>query len=65
MIADKEMIAQVRQMAQDNYESWGQYVVECNTDEQLVNDLADFGTLEEWVNIRITVAEIIEERKSY
>jgi hypothetical protein len=63
MVADKEMIAQVRQMAEDNYDSWGQYVVECYTDKELVKDLADFNTLEEWVDIRIAVAEVIAERE--
>jgi hypothetical protein len=65
MVADKEMIAQVKQMAEDNYDSWGQYVVECYTDEEIVKDLANFDTLEEWVDIRIAVAEVIEERESY
>lgn len=65
MIADKEMIARVRKMAEDNYDSWGQYVVECYTDKELVNDLADFNTLQEWVDIRIAVAEVIAERKFY
>ena len=65
MIADKEMVAQVKQMAEDNYDSWGQYVVECYTDKELVKDLADFETLEEWVDIRIAVAEVIAERECY
>jgi hypothetical protein len=65
MIADKEMVAQVKQMAEDNYDSWGQYVVECYTDEEIVKDLANFDTLEEWVDIRIAVEKVIEERESY
>lgn len=65
MIADKDTIARARQLAEDNYDSWGQYVVECYTDAELIEDLAGFDTLDEWIDIRITVAEVIRDRSSY
>jgi hypothetical protein len=65
MVADEKTIAKVRKLAESNYDSWGQYVVECYTDKELVKDLADFNTLEEWIEIRITVAEVIKERSGW
>jgi len=65
MVADEKMVADARRLAETNYESWGQFVVECYTDKELVKDLADFNTLEEWVETRIRVAEIIKERAGW
>ena len=59
-----ELMGKVKKLAQDNYETWGQYVVECYTDEELREDLSDFSTVEEWVDVRISVANILEERSS-
>ena len=59
-----ELISKVKKLAQDNYETWGQYVVECYTDEELRQDLSDFSTVEEWIEVRISVANVLEERSS-
>jgi hypothetical protein len=64
MLVTQEMIVEAKQLAQDNYESWGQYIVECYTDEELKADLADYTTIEEWVDFRIRIADTIEERSS-
>ena len=62
MRATPELLSQVKQMAQDNYETWGQYIVECYTDKELADNLSDFDTLEEWIEIRKSVADVLEER---
>jgi len=65
MIATKELIVEAKKLANDNYESWGQYVVECYTDSELEKDLSDFDSLEDWVDIRIRVADVLEERQAF
>ena len=65
MIANPELISKAKKLAQDNYETWGQWIVECCDDNELALDLANFNTLEEWVDVRISVANILEERSSY
>lgn len=60
-----ELIAEAKKLAHDNYESWGQYVVECYTDSELEKDLSGFDSLEDWVDVRITVAEVLEERQAF
>ena len=62
MKATPELLSQVKQIAQDNYETWGQYIVECYTDTELADNLSDFDTLEEWIEVRKSVANILEER---
>ena len=59
-----KLIAEAKKLAYDNYESWGQYIVECYTDEELEECLEDFDSLEEWVEVRIRVANVLEERES-
>ena len=57
-------IGEAKILAEENYHTWGQYIVECYTGEELAEQLAEFDTLEEWVEIRQRVAEIYEERMS-
>ena len=64
MIVTNELLNNAKNLAQDNYETWGQYIVECYTDEELKESLVDYDTLEEWVEIRKRVAEVYEERSS-
>ena len=64
MIVKDELLNRIKNLAQDNYETWGQYIVECYTDDELKESLVDYDTLEEWVEIRKRVAEIYEERLS-
>ena len=65
MIATKELITEAKKLAQDNYESWGQYVVECYEDNELAESLEDFDSLDEWVEVRISIANIYEEREAF
>jgi len=45
MIATKELITEAKKLAQDNYESWGQYIVECYEDSELAEIIEDFTSL--------------------
>lgn len=65
MLITQELIEKAKKIANENYDSWGQYVVECYTDKELSADLSDFSTLEEWIDIRISVANVLEERSSW
>lgn len=49
------------ELAQDNYATWGQYVVETTTLEELQEQLEDFDTLEQWVEVRERVADAYRE----
>lgn len=60
-----ELVAKAKKLAEDNYETWGQWIVECYSNEELAEALEDFESLEEWVDIRIRVAEVYAERSSY
>ena len=51
-----ELVAEARNLAEDNYSTWGQWVVECMTDAELSESLGDARTLAEWVAIRKVVA---------
>jgi len=65
MLATKELIAEAKKLANDNYESWGQYIVECYEDSELAESLEDFNSLEEWVEVRISIANVLEEREAF
>ena len=60
-----ELVSKAKKLAHDNYESWGQYIVECYTDSELAESLEDFNSLEEWVEVRISIANIYEEREAF
>ena len=64
MIVNDELLNKAKNLAEENYETWGQYIVECYTDEELAEDLYEIGTMEEWVEIRKSVANVIEERRN-
>jgi hypothetical protein len=65
MIITPELIAEAKELANDNYESWGQYVVECYEDSELAESLESFDNLEDWVEVRIAVAEVYAEREAF
>ena len=48
-------------VAQQNYETWGHYIVETRTLDELQEDLQGFNNLEEWIYARERVAEIHQE----
>ena len=60
-----ELIVKAKKLASENYESWGQYIVECYTDEELEECLEDFHSLEEWAEVRLTIANIHKEREAF
>lgn len=65
MLVTQEMIVEAKKLAKDNYEDWGQYVVECYEDGDLKESLESFDTLEDWVEVRIAVAEVYSEREAF
>lgn len=65
MLVTQEMIVEAKKLAQDNYEGWGQYVVECYEDSELAESLESFDTLEDWIEVRIAVAEVYAEREAF
>jgi hypothetical protein len=65
MLVTKELIAEAKKLANDNYESWGQYIVECYEDSELAESLESFDTLEDWIEVRISIANIYEEREAF
>lgn len=60
-----ELIAEAKKLADDNYETWGQYIVECYEDSELAESLEDFNSLNEWVEVRISIANIYEKKAFY
>lgn len=57
-----EILAMAKALANQNYETWGQYVVECYTDDELITDMQDFQDLAEWMDVRVRVGEVYAER---
>ena len=52
---------QAMELAKENYETWGHWVVECLTLSELQVELEYCGSLEEWVEFRISVASTRKE----
>ena len=65
MLVTQEMIVEAKKLSQDNYESWGQYIVECYTDDELKESLESFDNLEDWIEVRIAVAEVYADREAF
>lgn len=65
MLVTQELIVEAKKLANDNYESWGQYIVECYEDGDLKESLESFDTLEDWVEVRIRVAGVYAEREAF
>ena len=60
MICEKEAM----QRATEEYSYWGQWIVECFTEEELKVELADFETIDQWIEWRKILADIFEEREN-
>ena len=65
MLVTQEMIVEAKKLAQDNYESWGQFIVECYDDNELKESLESFDNLEDWIEVRIAVAEVYADREAF
>jgi hypothetical protein len=65
MVVTTDLIDKAKKLANDNYETWGQYIVECYEDSELAESLEDFNNLDEWVEVRISIANIYEEREAF
>lgn len=57
-----EIVAKAEKLAYENYETWGNWVVECFTAEELAEDLKRHASLEAWVKHREDLAGIYDER---
>ena len=57
----EKTVENAKKMAMDNYETWGHWVVECYTNDELQEELDEFDTLKSWINIRISVADARKE----
>lgn len=64
MEVTQEILAKAKQLSLDNYETWGQWVVECMEDKELEEDLRDFENLDDWVEIQERVGKVYEEREN-
>ena len=65
MLVTQELIFKAKKLAQENYMSWGQYVIECYEDSELQESLESFDTLEDWIEVRIRVADVYAERGAF
>jgi hypothetical protein len=54
------MLEKAKRLAEENYESWGQWVIECMSDSDILKSIGT-QTLEEWVEIQESVAGIYRE----
>lgn len=52
------------ELAKENYESWGQWVVECYDQDDLCEELSSFHTIYEWVEHRKTLADYYQEQEN-
>jgi len=57
------VLKEAKRRAEENYPTWGNYVVEAYTDEELTAELADHRSLSDWVTTRRRVASVFEERR--
>ena len=58
------LMAEARKLSEENYSTWGQYIVEATTDEELVDDLQDHTSLKDWVDTRERVADVLQDREA-
>lgn len=56
-----EEVIEAKRLASENYDTWGDTVVECYELEELVESLGDCDSLEDWVELQKTVAGIRED----
>lgn len=50
-------VAEAKKLANENYSDWGQWVIECLDDEELHEEILDYDTIEDWVEMRVGVAD--------
>lgn len=47
--------------ALENYDTWGQWVIECYEDSELIEELNNFNSIEDWIKLRIDIASVYQE----
>ena len=50
-----------KKLAGENYETWGQWVIECMSDSELLEDTLDYDTIKDWVDMRKGVGSVFKE----
>lgn len=64
-MVDPAKIEACKRLARNHYDTWGQWVVECHTDEDIERDLININgdelTLEEYISLREDVAGYYRE----
>ena len=67
-MTNNEKLEEAKKLADENYSEWGQWVVECMTDDEVMESMTDHMgrvmSIEKWVKLRKTVAEIYKEREN-
>lgn len=64
MKVSKEQLNYIKQLAMDNYDTWGSAIVECYTDEELIKDIQEWDSLDEWLILQETVWSVHNEIRS-
>ena len=54
------MLEEAKRLAQENYDTWGHWVVECMTDSDILESIFT-QTIEEWVKTQEAVAGVYKE----
>ena len=57
----KKTLENAKKLALDNYETWGQWVIETYEDSDLQDQLDEYETLEQWVVLRVSIANAFKE----
>ena len=58
---NEDLLREAKRLAMDNYSTWGQWVVECYEDEELLEELLEYGNIPNWVDMRISIANARQE----
>ena len=51
-------VIEAKRLASENYDTWGDTVVECYELHELVDSLAECASLEDWVQVMKDVADV-------
>lgn len=61
MFPSQNEISDARTLAAKNYQAWGQWVIECQSDADIEEDLRICGSITEWVELRKSIAGAASE----
>ena len=61
MFPSQNEISAARDLAAKNYQTWGQWVIECQSDADIEEDLRICGSMQEWIALRKSIASAASE----